>query len=415
VTGATNVIAVTPSQDLQSVYKNAKPGDVLELAAGTYTPSGGLDFSISGTASSWIVVRGAAGTRPVIDLGSAGELHIGASYFMLENVSVVNGSGNNIHIIPSTTTVPTTNVIVKDVSSTNMAAGTGSALKIAGNWNNGTGVPTDYVYVIGCELAGSRDNALCDAVAVRHAVMRGCYLHDPVVISMSSPGAFFKGGSNEILMENNLFCRIHGNAAVMLGGDTGGQWFDPLYTNPKIESVDEVVRNNFLADFDDAAFEVRGAQNAKIYNNTVVTESSFSIYRFSWGGAGSGTQIGNHAIAISDDLVLATSSPRTAENDGNSDLTVTFGPTLWGGSFSGTYGSALPTIPVAGSVQVAASGFSTVLANPSYSGLTGLADALARYALVAGSPARGAGAADGVPYDAAGTKRPSTPSLGALE
>ncbi len=351
----------------------------------------------------------------MIDLTSSGELHIGASYFMLENVSVVNGSGNNIHIIPSTTTVPTTNVILSDVSSTNMAAGTGAALKIAGNWNNGTGVATDYVYILGCELAGSRDNALCDAVAVRHAVMRGCYLHDPVVISMSSPGAFFKGGSNEILMENNLFCRIRGNAAVMLGGDTGAQWFDPLYSNPKIESVDEVVRNNFLADFDDAAFEVRGAQNAKIYNNTVVTQTSFAIYRFSWGGNGSGTQIGNHAIAISDDLVLATSTPRTAENDGNSDLTVTFGPALWGGTFGGTYGPALPTIPAAGSVQVPVSGFPKVLANPTYLSLTGVSDALARYALVSASPARGAGAADGVPYDASGATRPATPSLGALE
>src|SRR5581483_1728837 len=151
-------------------------------------------------------------------------------------------------------------------------------------------------------------------------------------------------------------------------------------------------------------------------NNTVCSQTGFVIYRFSYGGGGSGTQIGDSGIDFQNNLILATGDPVTAENDANSTLTATFGPTLWGGAVKASVGTPLPSFPQAHDVVVAGSALGTVVANPTYANLTGLADAIARYTLASGSPARGAGAADGVPYDATGAARSATtPSLGAME
>src|SRR5207248_3152105 len=109
--------------------------------------------------------------------------------------------GNNIHVTPASSTTAQTNVILRDVVSRNMASGTGAALKAAGSWTNGTGVPLDGLYIESCDFSGSISNAVIDAVAVRHAVVRDSYLHDPVNGSLTSPGVFFKGGSSDILIE----------------------------------------------------------------------------------------------------------------------------------------------------------------------------------------------------------------------
>jgi hypothetical protein len=413
--GATNVVSIPAGASLQSYFNAAKPGDILELAAGTYPEPNYPGIEVSGTATNWIVVRGAAGTRPKIDLQSGGELHIGGSYVLFQNIEVVNGNGNNIHVTP--TTKPVTNVILRDVLSHNMATGVGAALKVAGVWNGATFEPLDGLYVESSEFAGSLSNAVVDAVAVRHAVVRDCYLHDPVNGSLTCPGIFFKGGSNNILIERNLIRGIRSNAAIMIGGDTGASFFDSLYMNPKVEGVNEVVRNNVLADFDDSAFEVRGTHGAKIYNNTVVAQTSFCIFRLTWGGAGSGTQVGNYDIDMANNLVLAYGSPVFAQNNGNTDATLTFGPQLWGGSLSQGSGAGIPTFPQAKDVHVGSGTFGAVVVNPSYTSITGLPDALSRYPLASGSVAKGAGEANTVaPADITGkTRSTTTPSIGAFE
>jgi hypothetical protein len=392
----------------------AEPGDVIELRSGTYPAPGGASFGHSGRADAWIVLRGARGTRPVIDL-AGGELRISASYVLVENLEIVNGTGNNIHVVPWNLRTPVSNVVIRDVRSAEMGRGTGAALKIAGLWKNGVGAPTELVYVDGCELTGSRDNALLDAVGVRRSVVRGCWLHDPVRLSMKNPGIFFKGGSSDILVERNLISGIRGNAAVMIGGDTGAQWFDARHASPRLEAADELFRNNILADFDDAAFDVRGARGARILHNTIVTRSEFAIFRLHWGGAGSGSRIGNDDIEIANNLVIATGGPRPALNDANEDVTVRFGPQLWAGRFARSEGPGIPALPEAGDTVVSGSELGAVVANPSDARLSGLADALARFSLVPGSPARGAGAPD-VRRDIRDAPRsPRAPSLGAFE
>lgn len=118
---------------------------------------------------------------------------------------------------------------------------------------------------------------------------------------------------------------------------------------------------------------------------------------------------------MTNNLVIATGTPRTAQNDGNTDLTATFGPQLWCGTFGASYGTGVPTLPQG--TDVVSKNASTVLANPTDTSLTGLADASTRYALAPGSPAKGAGEPNTVaPDDALGNPRSATaPSIGAVE
>jgi hypothetical protein len=409
-----SVIEIGIGDSLKNTLKGAQPGDVVLLHSGTYPASGGLEITRSGTADAWVVLKGKPGTRPVIDL-NGGELHIGASYVLLENLEVVNGTGNNIHIIPDNARTPISNIILKNVRSAEMARGTGAALKIAGNWRNGHGVPTEQVYVEGCELTGSRDNALVDAVAVRKSVVRNCWIHDAVRISMKNPGIFFKGGSSDILIEKNLISGIRGNAAVMIGGDTDKPWFDALYVEKKLEGANQVVRNNIICDCDDAVFEVRGAKGVKIFDNTVVTASAFAIFRFTWGGGGSGEKIGNDDVEIANNLVVATKGPKFALNDGNEDMKVKFGPQLWAGRFSRAEGRGLPRFP--GDRDVSVGSGDEVLVSTDDTKLKGLADALERFRPARGSPALKAGSpVDACPRDIMDVVRSTTaPSIGAFE
>ncbi len=417
VTGASRLVRITPGTNLQTALNAMVPGDILELAAGTYAAPNYPGIEKSGTASAWVVVRGAAGSRPVIDLQNSGELHVGASYLLLENVEVRNGKGNNLHVVPRAGAGPLTHVILRNVVSTKMASGTGAAVKAAGSWSYGSGAPLDYFYVEGCELAGSPSNAIIDAVAVRHAVVRDCWLHDPINVTLKSPVIFFKGGSSDTLIERNLIEGARGNGAVMVGGDTGGQWFDGLYYSNKIEGVNQVIRNNLIADFDDSAFEIRGVKNAKIHGNTIVTQTSFSIFRLTWGGSGSGVKIGNYGVDIANNLVLTTGRPSYARNDGNVDATVRFGTQLWGGSFAAGYGPGVPTFPQPKDVQLGSGTFGAVLVNPSFASFTSRADALARFKLVTTSPAKAKGdPGTAAPVDIVGTVRSTTaPSIGAYE
>ena len=396
---------------LQQALDAAQPGDTIVLAAGTYTqPGGNLVVRSSGTAASWIVIQGAAGSMPTIDLAGAGELTLGASYVLLENVEIIHGGGNNLHVAPVSGSVQ--DVIVRGCKIHALTTGPGAAIKI--NRNNGINAGVSLVYLEGNDLSESIGNALVDAVGAAQCVARGNDIHDNDV---GDHGIFFKGGSSEILIEGNLIRGIHQNAALQLGGVTGSTFFDPAHST--VEGFDQVARNNLITDCDDACVQVEGCQHARVHHNTIVSQTSFAVFRLNQGSSSTGAASDNSDVDIVNNLVIATGgSPQYARDDGSAQQ-VHFGPQLWGGGFvnSGSAGPGVPVFPQASDVVVGANGIATVVANPNTTAITGLPDALARLALVAGSPARGAGAADPlVPFDIAGAARSkAAPSLGAFE
>ncbi len=172
-----------------------------------------------------------------------------------------------------------------------------------------------------------------------------------------------------------------------------------------------------IADFDDSAVEIRGVDGAQVYNNTIVTQSSFAIFRLSGGNNASGGTSGNDDVHISSNLIVGTGGdPQYARNDGGT-ASITFGPQLWAGAFhnSGAGTPGIPLFPQAGDV-VRASGTGVII-TPTVGGLTGIADAVARYGPSVGSPAFGAAEVlDGVLGDFNGETRSTTsPTMGAFE
>ena len=400
----------TPS--LADAFAGAQPGDAIVLAAGTYTQSGGnLVLSSSGTAAHWITVKAASGAMPTVDLASAGEFTLGASFVLLEGIEMKGGAGNNLHVAPVSHSVD--HVIVRGCKIHSLMSGPGAAIKI--NSDNTGGYGTSYVYIEGNDLSQSIGNAIVDGVAVEHAVARGNDIHDN---DPGDHGIFFKGGSSEILLEDNLIRGIRGNAAVQLGGVTGTAYFDPAH--PDVEGYDQLARNNLITDCDDAVVQIEGCQNARVHHNTVVSQTGFAIFRLNQGSSSTGAASNDTGVDVQNNLVIATggSAPQYARDDATS-TGLSFGRQLWGGSFvnSGSPGPGIPMFPQTGDVVVGAGAIGTVVVNPSPTGITGLPDALARFALAGGSPARHAGVADAlVPCDITGAQRSATkPSMGAFE
>ena len=414
-------ITVTPgsSPTLQDALDGARPGDVIELASGLHVPTtyNTLLMTSSGNGSSWIAIRPAAGAQPVVDLQNTGEFRISGSYILVEGLEIKNGKGNNVHVCPTASSV--SHVVVRNCRVHHLASEAGAAVKI--NSDNSVGGSCSYVYVEGCDLTDAIENSTLDCVGVSRCVARHNDVHDN---QYGMHGLFYKGGSSDILIEENLVRGIRANAAFQLGGNTEKPYFTPAH--PDQEGVNFVIRNNVIADCDDSVFEVRGIDGARTYNSTIITQTSYVIFRFQYGssssgsssiGANFGSSSSNHGIDIANNLVIATGgSPRYMANDANEGAW-TFGPQLWAGSFTNETSNGGTSLPRDGDVVAAASAEGGVVASPSYSGLAGLDDARARFQLHVGSPALGAGAANTVaPRDMLDQPRHATsPSIGAFE
>jgi hypothetical protein len=406
-------VVVTPGEDptLADALTGAQPGDRIVLAAGVHRPPGGnLVIGRSGTPNRWIEVVAAPGTLPIVDLEGEGEFRISGSYVSLRGIDIRNGGGNNLHIAPDAIDVH--HVHVADTVIHDLASGPGAAIKVNRNNPQNAGVGT--ICLEGNDVSGSIDNALIDGVGVAGAVVVGNDIHDNDV---GSHGIFFKGGSSDILIDGNLIRGIRGNAALQLGGNTGASFWNPDHN--EWEGVNQTARNNIVADFDDSAVEIRGVDGAYVYNNTIVTQSSFAIFRLQNGNNASGGSSGNDNVRISSNLVVGTGGdPQYARNDAGT-ATIVFGPQLWAGTFhnSGSSTPGIPVFPRASDVVVGSGAAGTVIDDPTVAGLTGLADAIARYTPVVAGPAIGAAeVVAGVVRDIVGAARSSTaPTMGAIE
>lgn len=403
-------VPVAGSPTLAGALASAEPGDVIELAAGIHTHTGGdLVLRASGTDTAWIAVRGAGATPPVIDLQGAGEFRISASNVLLENVEIVDGSGNNLHIAPEDRSIA--NIVVRDIVVHDLRDGPGAAVKI--NRNNQQAAGVAYVYIEDSDLSESLANAVVDGVGVSHAVLRDSWVHDN---EPGSHGVFYKGGSDNVLIEGNLISGITQNAAVQLGGNTGFGFFNPSW--PDWEGVQQVARNNLIADFTDSAIEVRGVYRGRVYHNTIVTQTGFAVFRLSCGNTDGVGFSGNMDIEITNNLVIGTGGdPQYARNDCTAE-DVHFGAQGWFGVFHDS-GSPTPLVPSFPQPDDIASGsIGAVIEDATWSDLGGLDDAIERYRPLEGSPVIGAGdpVASDVPIDILGiTRSGAAPSLGAFE
>lgn len=381
-TGA-RTITISSGQSLQDAFNKAQPGDTLEIGAGEYHAiSKGLVLLNSGTPGQWITIRAASGATPKINLNNTGSFQIAASNVVVEGLEIVNGKGDNLHISPWKDSIR--NIIVRGLKIHSLQTGSGAAIKI--NRNNPINANVEGVYIEDSDLQQPINNAVVDGVGVQKVAVRNCWIHHP---TPGNSGVFFKGGSAQVLIEDNLISGIRGNSALMLGGNTGVQYFNPNY--PTQEGVDQTARNNIIADYNDSAIEVRGVVGAFIYQNTIVGDSPYAAFHLQYGGNAAGGKSNNQQVTISDNMIVNTASTPLlyAWNDGNIG-NFTVGPQLWAGLFKQYEKNGLPTFPQAFDIHLDKGDIAKAVNNPSDDGLTGLDDARTRYAPAAGGPAKAA-------------------------
>jgi len=334
VAGGLLIVRVDPGESLQAAFDDARPGDTILLGPGRHDVTGNLVMRASGTADAWIQIKTVPGERrAVVDLNGAGEFRISGSHVLLKRVKIRHGGGNNLHIAPEGGDL--SDVIVRRVNIKALDWGPGAAIKINRNG------PHDVrrVYILDCNVAEALSNAVVDGVGVRKVVVRRTKIHDN---APGSHGIFFKGGSSRILIEDNEIYAIRGNAALQLGGNTGPNFFDPLW--PDWEGVDQIARGNHVYDFDDSAFEIRGVLGGEVYRNEVETQTSFAVFRLQCGEVAGGVgQSGNDDIVIRDNVIAATGDPQYARNDCG-PVDITFKRQTWIGEFHNSAGAG-PNIP----------------------------------------------------------------------
>jgi len=114
---------------------------------------------------------------------------------------------------------------------------------------------------------GVRDNTNAegiDNVNGDRMIVQDSYLHD-----IATNGIYFKGGATDCLVERTRIEHT-GGAGILAGFDTSPEYFD-LTGNPDYyESIRGVVRNNLIRDTQGAGIGLFAAQDAQIWNNTLV-------------------------------------------------------------------------------------------------------------------------------------------------
>jgi hypothetical protein len=82
-----NIVAVASNAELSTAIGNARPGDVIQLAPGTY--SGPISISASGTQDDPIILRGASASQVMVSApGASYGLTVGGSHVYVEKITI---------------------------------------------------------------------------------------------------------------------------------------------------------------------------------------------------------------------------------------------------------------------------------------------------------------------------------------
>jgi hypothetical protein len=261
--------AGNPYRSIAGALAKAQPGDLVEVAAGTYDCSNTYVDSATGAAQGTlehpIWVRGDAGA--VFDCGdpangtSGGLTLIGAKYVVIEGIEFRNAGGHILHVFGQSRGVLFRKVFAHRAGLACLKASQSDEILVedseladaglsadAGK-SEGSGQIADYVGVHASYLVRSK---------VHGAVGNGAGSGPNVAIQ-------YKGGSSDIVIAQNDIGAA--GIAVHLGGGTGGPYFDPQdadYEGKNIVAYANVVRGPM-----NVAFAALGCHQCAVYNNTV--------------------------------------------------------------------------------------------------------------------------------------------------
>jgi len=410
VVGDEKFIDADPGDNLQDLFSELKPGDTLRLADGEYK-TGPLKVQFSGKARKWIKIVAADNAQPKIDLLAKGDFQVSGSYIYLEGLEIYNGQKTNLRIASTTHTL--SHVYVRKLKLRSLGVGPGSAIRIQRNNANGVGVSN--IFIEDSDLSQSIPASVIDSIGANTVVLRNNFIHTD---SGFAAGVTFKGGSSRILIENNFIKGVRKNPAIVLGGRTFLNFFDPQY--PDQEGVEQIARNNIIVDFDESAVCFQGVNNAKFLHNTIITASNGPIFSFENGNTNDGSKPSKNNHLVIDNNLIVSRATATVYGSNNSGPipSISFGKQMWIGDFSNAaHGRvSLPTFPLSSDTHLPSQKVWAAFENLQWKDVTDLETARVRFRPRTKGPLTHSTASIvDVPRDSTGIARSETTSFGALE
>lgn len=274
-----------PLKTIQKAQQLAKPGDIIEVASGSY---GGLQVRNFGTKDAWITLRAKAGADVTIrgtDSGPSiyfyasgcdeyapkGSVCPGA-YWSIEGINIKGsatggGDGNAVKIdTPFVRLVK--NKLCCSVADVIKAVRTANNVTIESNeiWQDAAVT----------KLSGNAQGV--DVTGADDLRVIGNYVHDVPDI-----GIYAKGNACRPLIDRNFLKNIgtqkNGANAIMLGQQTDANRLVQgcgSTVSPYFESYDGMVSNNIVISAAGACVAVSSSHNAKVYHNSCYDVAKYS-------------------------------------------------------------------------------------------------------------------------------------------
>ncbi len=221
-------IRVSNTAGLMGAVGQARPGDVIRLAPGTYQPGVSME-NVAGEEGRPIVIEGEDPEHPPVFEGGVLAFHLmDCSHVVLRQLVCRGQSGNGINVDDAGTfDTPSHHVVIEDVTVTDVGPGENrDAIKLSG--------VTDFA-VRRC-LVRRWTGQPVDMVGCHRGVIEWCIFGNPTATAATGPvegrrlpatGPQMKGGSSEIVIRR---CKLYGTAerAINIGGATDLEFFRPL-------------------------------------------------------------------------------------------------------------------------------------------------------------------------------------------
>jgi hypothetical protein len=262
-----------PLKTIQKAADSAKPGDAIELRAGTHESKEikirTCNLTLRSYPGEWAIIKAVTNIEDITSVLWYREPTIAGG--LIENLEIVGGYFYGIKLENNWEDGEPIRRAVSDLTIRNCRIhDTGrDCIKIVPGCTN--------IQVLNCEIHHSgigpanvtADNAEgIDNVNGAKMIVRNCYFHD-----IATNGLYAKGGAKNCIIENNLIINC-GELGVAAGNtDTDEEWFDKDNTD-YTESFDIIIRNNIIVNAKWGGVGLFAALRPQVVNNTFVNVAS---------------------------------------------------------------------------------------------------------------------------------------------
>jgi hypothetical protein len=280
---------VTTSAELYAAVAAAQPGDIIELAAGTYALDSTLGTPRPGTPEAPIIVRGGTLGSAILESSVVEAIHVTEAYWQFESLEMHGVCADDstcehaFHITGAADATHVTGCRLVDFNA-----------QIKGNGDlvgpSGERVWPDDVQITGNELYDTRARQTAnpvtkiDVVGGRRWAIRGNHIHDfeKAQGDFVSYAAFLKGNSRDGVMANNtVVCAqaFTGGTRIGLSLGGGGSGPDSICEDATCtpEHQNGTIHDNLIAHCSDVGIYLNEATATEIAHNTIYDTAGVDV------------------------------------------------------------------------------------------------------------------------------------------